>query len=87
MGLIIRYENGLRIHALLLGANDQKMRVAIPFDGDTVELLRAGESWKTECGDAVEIDAVIQIPGVEASNLLEAMHPRAMAAGASFWEF
>jgi hypothetical protein len=87
MGLIIRYENGVRVHALLLATSDQKMRVAIASDGDTIELLRLGDSWETERGEAVEIEALVQIPGVDGSNFWAAMRPRAMAAGASFREF
>lgn len=81
MGLIIRYESGLRVHGLLLSTNDRRMRVAIASDGDTVDLLRVGDSWETEQGEAVEIDAILRIPGVEASHLQAAVRPRTMAAG------
>lgn len=81
MGLIIRYESGLRVHALLLTTNDQKMRVAAASDGDTVELFRVGDAWETDRGETIEIEALLQIPGVDVSTFWAAMRPRTMAAG------
>ena len=81
MGLMIRYANDLRVEALLLSAGDRSMRVAIALDVDAVELVRVGESWETESGEPVEIEAMLQIPGAGWGRLAS-VRPRALAATA-----
>jgi hypothetical protein len=83
MLMTIRYQNGLRVEAVLLAANRDWMRVAIDTQRDTVELHKVDTCWCTETGDAIEIEALIPIPGTEFSHFCAAVHPRANAAGRS----
>jgi len=87
MRTMIRYETGLRVQAILLAADSQRMRVAIESQNDTAELTRVGDSWQTEEGEAIEIEAMIQIPGVEASESRSDVRPRAIAAGHTLTDF
>jgi hypothetical protein len=41
------------------------MRVAIDSQRDTVELHKVGANWRTERGAAIEIEALIQLPGTD----------------------
>lgn len=69
MRMTIRYQNGLRMQAVLLAANRDRMRVAIETQCDTIELHRVDAGWRTERGAAVEIDALIAIPGIDVAEL------------------
>ena len=62
--MMIRYQNGLRLEAVLLAANNERMRVAIQTQCDTLELHRVDAGWRTERGAAIEIEALIAIPGI-----------------------
>ena len=64
MRMMIRYQSGLRVEAVLLAANRERMRVAIETQCDTVELHRVDECWYTQRGAAIEIEALIAIPGI-----------------------
>jgi hypothetical protein len=64
MRMMIRYQSGLRVEAVLLAANRERMRVAIETQCDTVELHRVDECWYTQRGAAIEIAAFIAIPGI-----------------------
>jgi hypothetical protein len=64
MRMMIRYQNGLRLEAVLLAANNERMRVAIQTQCDTLELHRVDAGWRTERGAAIEIEALIAIPGI-----------------------
>ena len=81
MQMTIRYRSGLRIEAVLLAANRERMRVAIPCERDTTELNRVDASWLTEDGEQVEIEALVPIDGVDVSQFCAAVYPRMMAAG------
>ncbi len=80
MRMILRYKNGQRLEAVLLAAEDRNMRVAVESQGDSVELFRAGESWQTDAGEEIEIEALIRVPGYELPQGV-AEPPRSMAAG------
>ena len=73
MRMIIRYQNGLRIEAVLLAAGHDRMRVAIETQCDTVELHRVDAGWQTERGAAVEIEALMAIPGTDLAGLCAAV--------------
>lgn len=81
MRMILCYESGARAEAVLLAAGDRTMRVAIESQSDSVELLRVGESWQTDAGEAVEIEALIRVPSSDASRFSSEMRPRTMTAG------
>jgi hypothetical protein len=68
MRMMIRYQSGLRVEAVLLAANRDRMRVAIETQCDTIELHRVDAGWRTQRGAAIEIEALIAIPGVHLSR-------------------
>ena len=59
MWMMIRYQSGLRVEAVLLAANRERMRAAIASQRDTVELHRVDGRWYTQRGAAIEIEALI----------------------------
>jgi hypothetical protein len=59
MRMMIRYQSGLRVEAVLLAANRDRMRVAIETQCDTIELHRVDAGWRTQRGAAIEIEALI----------------------------
>ncbi len=65
MWMIIRYQSGLRAEAVLLAAKGERMRVAIKSQRDTVELHKVDAGWRTERGAAIELEALISVPGTE----------------------
>jgi hypothetical protein len=81
MRMILRYENGRRVEAMLLAASAQEMRVAIDSRGDASVLVRAGDGWHGENGEAVEIEAMMAIRGDDVAAFCEGMRPRTLAAG------
>ena len=74
MRMMIRYQSGLRAEAVLLAANSDRMRVAIGSQRDTVELHRVDGGWRTQRGAAIEIEALIAIPGIEFSRFCAEVH-------------
>jgi len=82
--MLIRYQNGLRVEAVLLAANRERMRVAIDSQRDTVELHRVDECWYVESGAAIEIEALIPIWGADFSRFCAAVRPLRNAAGRAF---
>jgi len=87
MKMIIRYENGDRVEAILLTADSQHMRVAVESQSDTAEFVRVEDCWYGDRGEAVEIEALISIPGTDVSRFCAEVRPRALAAGSSFVGF
>ena len=76
MRMIIRYQSGLRVEAVLLAANSDWMRVVVGSQCDTVELHRVDACWRTQRGAAIEIEALIPVSGTEFSSFCAAVHPR-----------
>jgi hypothetical protein len=76
MLMTIRYQSGLRVEAVLLAANRDRMRVTIASQRDTVELHKVNACWYTEKGDEVETEALIPIAGTDISSVYAAMCPR-----------
>jgi len=74
MRMMIRYQSGLRAEAVVLAANSDRMRVAIGSQRDTVELHKVEEGWRTDRGAAVEIEALIAIPGTDFSRFCAEVH-------------
>ena len=83
MLMTIRYQNGLRVEAVLLAASRERMRVAIDSQRDTIELHKVDACWYTEEGTAIEIEALIPIAGTDVSQFCAGVYPRANAAGRS----
>jgi hypothetical protein len=82
--MTIRYQSGLRVEAVLLAADSERMRVAIDSQRDTIELRKVDASWFTENEEGIEIEALIPIAGVDVSQFCAAVYPRTNAAGRGF---
>lgn len=80
MLMTIRYQSGLRVEAILLAANRERMRVTIASQRDTIELHTIDAGWYTEKGDEIEIEALILIPGTNVASFSAAVYPRTIAA-------
>ena len=83
MRMMIRYQSGLRVEAVLLAANSRRMRVAICSQRDTIELHRVDAGWRTDRGAAVEIEALMAIPGTDFSRFCTAVRRRMTAKTAA----
>jgi len=79
--MTIRYRNGRRVEAVVLAAGRERMRVATDAQRDTIELQRVDRGWQTEAGDAIEIEALIQLAGIEVSDFCAAVYPLRNTAG------
>ena len=75
MLMTIRYQNGLRVEAVVLAANRERMRVAIASQRDTIELHKVGACWHTEDGTEIEIEALIPIAEPAFSALCARVYP------------
>jgi hypothetical protein len=79
--IILRYQDGQRIEAVLLAANREQMRVAIDSADDTATFIRSYDCWHGENGEVVEIEALIALEGTEVSPLPAGEAKRAFSAG------
>jgi hypothetical protein len=84
MLMTIRFQNGLRVEAVLLAANSQRMRVVVDSQPDTVELYKVDACWHTEDGAEIEIEALIPIAGTDVTRFCAAVYPRTNTAGRGF---
>ncbi|MBS1858735.1 MAG: hypothetical protein JST11_25415 [Acidobacteria bacterium] len=82
--MTIRFEGGSRIEAVLLAAGRERMRVAVDSERDTIELQKVYGVWRTENGEALEIEAMIPMAGMDVSGFCAAVCPVALAAGREF---
>ena len=78
MLMTIRYQNGLRVEAVVLTADNERMRVVIDSQRDTMELHQVDACWYAEDGDEIEIEALIPLAG---TNVVSSMYPLTIAAG------
>jgi hypothetical protein len=84
MLMTIRYQNGLRVEAVLLAASRERMRVAIASQRDVIELHQVDACWYTEKGAEIGIEALIPIAGIDTSSFCAAVYPGTNAAGHGF---
>jgi hypothetical protein len=59
MHMILRYQDGSRVEALLLSQESDRMRVAIHGRNDTLELRLVRERWVDDDGQKVSIEAIV----------------------------
>jgi hypothetical protein len=83
MLMTIKYQKGLRVEAVLLAANRERMRIAIDSQPDTIELHKVDADWLTDEGSAIEIEALIPLAGTDVSGFCAAVYPWTNAAGRS----
>ena len=81
MLMTIRYQSGLRVEAVVLAVNRERMRVAIDSEPDTVELHMVDACWHTEDGAEIEIEALIPIAGTNVSRFCATVYPLSNCAG------
>ena len=84
MLMTIRYQGGMRVEAVLLAANRERMRLAVASQRDTIELHKADGCWYTEKGDVIELEALIPFAGTDLAGFCAEVYPRTIAAGAGF---
>ena len=84
MRMTIRYQSALRVEAVLLATNRERMRVAVDSQRDTIELHKVDACWHTEDGAEIEIEALIPIVGTDVSQFCAAVYPRTKTAGHGF---
>jgi hypothetical protein len=60
------------------------MRIAVESERDTTELHRVGNSWHTEEEEAIEIESILQLPGIDASAICAEVFPLTATAGRNF---
>ena len=78
MLMTIRYQNGLRAEAVVLTADNERMRVVIDSQRDTMELRKVDACWYTEDGAEIEIEALIPLAG---TNVASSLYPLTITAG------
>jgi hypothetical protein len=78
MLMTIRYQNGLIAEAVVLTADNERMRVVIDSQRDTIELRKVDACWYTEDGAEIEIEALIPLAG---TNVASSLYPRTITAG------
>lgn len=59
MRMMLLFENGLRVDAVLLATSDYRMRVVVPGKEDVTELRLIKDQWRSEEGEAVDIESII----------------------------
>ena len=84
MLMTIRYQGEMRVEAVLLAANRERMRLAVASQHDTIELYKADGCWYTEKGDVTELEALIPFAGTDLAGFCAAVYPRTIAAGSAF---
>ena len=84
MLMTIRYEGGMRVEAVLLAANRERMRLAVASQHDTIELYKADGCWYSEKGDVIDLEALIPFAGTDLAGFCAEVYPRTIAAGAGF---
>jgi hypothetical protein len=72
----------MRVEAVLLAANRERMRLAVASQRDTIELHKADRCWYTEKGDEIEFEALIPFAGTDLAGFCAAVYPRTIAVGA-----
>jgi hypothetical protein len=83
MLMTIRYQGGMRVEAVLLASNRERMRLAVVSQRDTIELHKADGCWYTEQGQVIEFEALIPFAGTDFAGFCAAVYPRTIAAGAA----
>ena len=81
MLMTIRYQNGLRAEAVVLTADNERMRVVIDSQRDTMELRQLDACWYTEDGAEIEIEALIPLAG---TNVVSSPNPLTITAGQGY---
>ncbi|MEO8596442.1 MAG: hypothetical protein ABI759_24195 [Candidatus Solibacter sp.] len=82
--MMIQYEGGLRVEAVLLAATTERMRIVVESQQDAIELHKVDACWRTENGEEIEIEALIPVAGTDIAGFCAEVYPRTNAAGRSF---
>jgi hypothetical protein len=68
------------VEALLLSASADRLRVAIPGRGDTVEFQMIEGRWYSERGEQVEVGALIAADGMSVERFVPQAQVRTLSA-------
>jgi hypothetical protein len=80
MHTVLFLEGGRRVDALLLSATPDRLRVAIPGRGDTVEYRLIEGNWQSERGARVEIGALLVSEGMSPARFVPYTEARTLTA-------
>ena len=59
MRMMLLFEDGLRVEAVLLATGDYRMRVVVRGANDATELRLIKDQWMSEEGEAVDIESIL----------------------------
>ena len=59
MHMILRYSTGRRVDAVLLAGSGTRLRLAVPYLNETIELRLEEGEWFSEQGNVVEIESMV----------------------------
>lgn len=79
MYLMISYQGGRRVEAVVLAAGVDRMRIGIPDGDDAVELRNSGDGWIADSGERVQIEAMLAERDV--SSLMREIGPMVAGCG------
>jgi hypothetical protein len=71
---------GHRVDALLLSASTDRLRVAIPGRGDTVEYRLIDGQWQSDRGERMEIGAITAADGIGLPRFVQETQTRTFSA-------
>jgi hypothetical protein len=80
MHTVLMFSGGRRTDALLLSASPDRLRVAIPGRGDTVEYRMVEGNWVCERGARMEIGALMLVEGMSPSRFVPHHQARTLSA-------
>ncbi len=59
MDILFRYDTGKNVDGIVLAVGRDRMRVVVNNCDDTMELRLRNKQWRTEDGEAVEVEALL----------------------------
>jgi hypothetical protein len=85
MHILLSNEIGGIVEGVLLAAGRNVMRIALPGNGDALELRLSDGAWVAAAGERFELDAVIAGSDREMSSLGNTLRVQALVAGMQFF--
>ena len=81
MRMVVRFQNGLKVEALILAAHRDQIRVVVAGRRETEEWLMVDGGWYDDSGRRVDIQAVVALDGIDCADFCGNVYPRTAAAG------
>jgi hypothetical protein len=57
--IVLYFPSGIRLTGVLLSVEQERMRIVLPDQTETMELRRVNRQWISDSGERVEIEAII----------------------------